>query len=202
MDNSSRTRIYTKVSSFFFDFFRFIINSLAYIKNATKSGDVSHALREKLMVAVSGVLSCKYCTWLHSEMALTHGVDAEEVQKLLSMEIGDFPDEEAIALAFAQHYSETGGKPQEKARARLDHYYGRKKAGHIVSFIQIIYFGNLAGNTVDAFLNRCKGKPAEGSNLWSETVIFLLVSPYYLVILPLLAFTLGHFNSRKAGTTQ
>jgi hypothetical protein len=134
-------------------------------------------------------------------MALTHGVDAEEIQKLLSMEIGYFPDDEAIALAFAQHYSETGGKPQEKAKERLYQYYGRKKAGHIVSFIQIIYFGNLAGNTVDAFLNRLKGNPAEGSNLWSETVIFLLTGPYYLIILPVLAFTLGHFNSRKAGVT-
>jgi AhpD family alkylhydroperoxidase len=202
MDESSRTRVYTKVSSFFYDFLCFIINSLAYVKNITGSGTVSHALREKLMVAVSGVLSCRYCTWLHSEMALTHGVDAKDVQKLLSMEIGDFPDEEAIALAFAQHYSETGGRPQETVKARLDHYYGRKKAENIVSFIQIIYFGNLAGNTVDAFLNRLKGKPAEGSNLWSETVIFLLAGPYYLVILPLLASTLGYFNSRKAGSTQ
>lgn len=201
MNNSSRTRIYNRLSSFFYDFLRFIINSLVYVKNATKSGDVSHALREKLMVAVSGVLSCKYCTWLHSEMALTHGADAEEVQKLLSMEIGDFPDDEAIALAFAQHYSETGGRPQEKAEERLYQYYGRKKAGHIVSYIQIIYFGNLAGNTVDAFLNRFKGKPAEGSNLWSEIVIFLLIGPYYLIILPLLAYTLGYLNSRKAGIT-
>ncbi len=202
MNESSRIRVYTKVSSFFYDFLCFIINSLAYVKNITGSGAVSHALREKLMVAVSGVLSCKYCTWLHSEMALTHGVNPEEIQKLLSMEIGDFPDDEAIALAFAQHYSETGGKPQETARARLDEYYGRKKAGQIVSFIQIIYFGNLSGNTVDAFLNRCKGKPTEGSNLWSETVIFLLTALYYLIILPVLAFTLGRFNSRKAGITQ
>jgi AhpD family alkylhydroperoxidase len=202
MNDSSRIRVYTKVSSFFYDFLCFIINSLVYVKNITGSGAVSHMLREKLMVAVSGVLSCKYCTWLHSEMALTHGVDAEEVQKLLSMEIGDFPDDEAIALAFAQHYSEKGGRPHEKARARLDHYYGRKKAGHIVSFIQIIYFGNLAGNTVDAFLNRFKGKPAEGSNLWSETVIFLLTGLYYLIILPLLAAILGYLNRRKAGIAQ
>jgi AhpD family alkylhydroperoxidase len=202
MNDSSRIRVYTKVSSFFYDFLCFIINSLVYVKNITGSGAVSHMLREKLMVAVSGVLSCKYCTWLHSEMALTHGVEAEEIQKLLSAEIGNFPDDEAIALAFAQHYSETGGRPEEKARARLDRYYGRKKASHIVSFIQIIYFGNLAGNTVDAFLDRCKGKPAEGSNLWSETVIFLLTGLYYLIILPLLAAILGYLNRRKAGIAQ
>jgi len=202
MENSSRTRVYTKVSTFFYDFLCFIMNSLACVRNTTKKAPVSHALREKLMIAVSGVLSCRYCTWLHSEMALTHGVDAVEIQKLLSMEIGDFPDEEAIALAFAQHYSETGGRPRETARKRLDNYYGRKKAAQIVSFIQIIYFGNLSGNTVDAFLNRCKGKPADESNLWSETVIFLLTAPYYLIILPLLAAILGYFNSRKRGIAQ
>jgi AhpD family alkylhydroperoxidase len=202
MNDSSRIRVYTNVRSFLYDFLCFILNSLAYVKNATKSAGVSHALREKLMVAVSGVLSCRYCTWLHSEMALTHGVDAEEIQKLLSREIGDFPDDEAIALAFAQHYSESGGKPQEKARSRLINYYGQKKARHIVSFVQIIYFGNLTGNTVDAFLNRCKGKPVKGSNLWSEFTIFLITGSYYLIILPLLATTLGYFNSRKAGITQ
>ena len=78
-----------------------------YAKNIKAKG-VSHKLRERLMVAVSGVLECKYCTWLHSEMALSHGVDAKDIQELLSTEIGKFPEEETVALAFAQHYSKTG----------------------------------------------------------------------------------------------
>jgi len=196
MDYSSRKRIYSSLGSFLYDFLCFAVNSFAYVKNVG-SPSVSNALREKLMVAVSGVMACKYCTWLHSEMALTHGVDADEIQKLLSLEIGDFPEDEAIALAFAQHYSEMGGHPQEKAKERLYQYYGRKKAKYIESYIQIIYFGNLSGNTVDAFLDRLKGTPAGESEPGNEIVFFVLLGPYYLVILPALARMLNHLNRRK-----
>ncbi|RLA98066.1 MAG: carboxymuconolactone decarboxylase family protein, partial [Deltaproteobacteria bacterium] len=90
-----RSRIYNGLGDFLYDFLRFIINSFAYIRNASNRR-VEQALREKLMVAVSGVLECKYCTWLHSEMALTHGVDEAEIQKLLSSELGDFPEDESV----------------------------------------------------------------------------------------------------------
>ncbi len=191
-----RKRTYDNLVDFFRDFFEFILNSLAYVRNASNRR-VAQDLREKLMVAVSAVLSCKYCTWLHSEMALTHGVDETEIQKLLSSELGDFPEEESVALAFAQHYSEAGGKPNEDAKVRLFNYYGDKKAKDILSYIQIIYFGNLAGNTVDAFLDRMRGQPVEGSNLFTEIVIFSFVGLYYLGILPALAHVLGYFNTRR-----
>ena len=191
-----RSRIYNGLGDFLYDFLRFIINSFAYIRNASNRR-VEQALREKLMVAVSGVLECKYCTWLHSEMALTHGVDEAEIQKLLSSELGDFPEDESVALAFAQHYSESGGKPNEGAKARFFNYYGAKKAKDILSYIQIIYFGNLSGNTVDAFLSRLKGQVVEDSNLFTEVVIFMIVGPYYLGILSVLAHVLGYYNAKR-----
>jgi len=191
-----QSRIYNSLGDFFYDFLRFIINSFAYIRNASNRR-VEQPLREKLMVAVSGVLECKYCTWLHSEMALTHGVDEAEIQKLLSSELGDFPEDESVALAFAQHYSESGGKPNDGAKARLFNYYGAKKAQDILSYIQIIYFGNLSGNTVDAFLSRLKGQAVEDSNLFTEVVIFMIVGLYYLGILPILAHVLGYYNAKR-----
>ncbi len=196
MKNDFRKRIYNNLSDFLSDFLSFIINSFVYVRSVKNKG-INRKLREKLMVAVSGVLGCKYCAWLHSEMALSHGVDAGDIQRLLSNELGDFSKEEAIALAFAQHYSETGGRAQEQARQRLYKYYGREKARDILGYIQIIYFGNLAGNTVDALLERLKGHPVEGSNSWDELIIFLLAGPYYLGILPLLAHTLGYINRRN-----
>ncbi|MCD6487218.1 MAG: carboxymuconolactone decarboxylase family protein [Syntrophobacterales bacterium] len=195
MKNDFRKRIYNNLSDFLSDLLSFIINSSIYVRNIKNKG-ISRKLREKLMVAVSGVLGCKYCTWLHSEMALSHGVDAGDIQRLLSSELGDFPEEEAVALAFAQHYSETGGKIQKQVRQRLHKYYGRETARDISGYIQIIYFGNLAGNTVDALLERLKGHPVEGSNSWDEVVIFLLSSPYFFGILPLIAHTAGYINRR------
>jgi len=195
MKNDFRKRIYTNLSDFFLDLLSFIINSSVYVKNI-KNNEISRELREKLMVAVSGVLGCKYCTWLHSEMALSHGVDPGDIQRLLSSELGDFPEEEAVALAFAQNYSETEGKVPEQARQRFYKYYGRKKARDILGYIQIIYFGNLSGNTVDALLERLKGHPVEGNNSWEEVIIFLLSSPYFFGILPLLAHTASYINRR------
>lgn len=196
MKNDFRKRIYNNLSDFLSDFLGFIINSSIYVKSV-KNKRVNRKLREKLMVAVSGVLGCKYCTWLHSEMALSHGVDAGDIQSLLSSELGKFPEEEAVALAFAQHYSETGGRVQEQVRQRFYKYYGREKARDILGYIQIIYFGNLSGNTVDALLERLKGYPVEGSNSWDEVIIFLLAGPYHLGILPLLAHTAGYMNRRS-----
>lgn len=196
MKSVSRKRIYYNLGSFLQDFLSFTVNSFAYVKHIG-SPCVSNALREKLMVAVSGVLACKYCTWLHSEMALTHGVDTDEIRKLLSLEVGEFPEDEAIALAYAQHYSETGGHPREQATARLVYYYGRRKANAILCYLQIIYFGNLSGNTVDAFLERLKGTPVDESGLGNEIILFLFLGPYYLVILPLLARMLRHLNRRR-----
>ena len=196
MTNDFRKRIYNNLSDFLLDLLSFIVNTSIYVRNIKNNG-ISRKLREKLMVAVSGVLGCKYCTWLHSEMALSHGVDAGDIQSLLSSELGDFPEEEAVALAFAQHYCETGGRVQGQARQRLYKYYGRGEARDISGYIQIIYFGNLSGNTVDALLERLKGYPVEGSNSWNEVIIFLLAGPYFFGILPLLAHTAGYTNRRN-----
>lgn len=184
MPNSFHKRIYT-TSRFFHDLSAIIEGAPDIIK-ASRNKRVTKAFREKLFVAVSNVLGCQYCSWLHTEIALSKGVEKKEIHKLLSQEIGDFPEDEAVALAFAQHYSETGRKPKKDAEQRFYGYYGREMASDILMYIEVMYFGNLAGNTVEAFLERLKGHPAEESNCCGELIIFLLASPYFLIILPLL----------------
>jgi AhpD family alkylhydroperoxidase len=190
--NSFHKRIYT-ASRFFHDFSA-IIESMPDIIKASRTKRVTKAFREKLFVAVSNVLGCRHCSWLHTEIALSKGVDKKEIHKILSQEIGEFPEDEAVALAFAQHYSETSGRPKKDAEQRFYQYYGQEIAKGILKYIQIIYFGNLAGNTVDAFLERLKGQPVEGSTFWGELIIFLLTAPYFLIILPLLATRAHHLG--------
>ncbi len=48
----------------------------------------------------------------------------------------------------------------------------------------MITFGNLSGNTFDAFLSRFKGIKAEGSNPFFEFVFFLFGAPFLLPLLP------------------
>ena len=50
----------------------------------------------------------------------------------------------------------------------------------------MIQFGNLVGNTFDAFLSRLRGRgDAEGS-LLTELIVFLLFAPLLLPLLPVL----------------
>lgn len=186
-----KKRVYNNRSDFFNDLFFFFRNIPNFIKSIYKKR-INAAFREKLMVAASAVLDCKYCSWLHTEIALSKGVGKEEIKKILGKEIGKFSEDEAVALIFAQHYSERGGRPEKKAEERFYKYYGEEKARDILNYIRAIYFGNLAGNTVDAFLSRIKGKPAEGGNIWNELIVFLILSPYFFVILPIVA-SIHHF---------
>ncbi len=58
-------------------------------------------------------------------------------------------------------------------------------AEHINLIIRMIYYGNLSGNTFDAFISRLKGKKAPNSNALFEAIFFILSVPVLLPILPL-----------------
>ncbi len=193
MNDQFRKRIYS-LGGFFRDAIFLVRNSFLLLRTFL-SGRVDKAFREKLNMAVTSVLGCRYCTWLHTEMALSHGVGPEELQKILSNEFGDFPQEQAVALAFAQHFSETDAAPQKEAEQRFREIYDHDTAQDILFYIKFIYFGNLSGNTIDAFFSRLKGRPIETSSLFTETVIAALLGPYFLIILPLLAVAF-HYKTR------
>ena len=82
---------------------------------ASRGGRVSKPLAEKIMLTVTHVNGCRYCSYGHSRAALAVGVSEAELQKLLQGEIGAFPEQEAVALAFAQHYAETCCQPEPAA---------------------------------------------------------------------------------------
>ena len=67
---------------------------------------------------------------------------------------------------------------------KLFEFYGDNTANHIIIFIRMIFFGNLQGNTFDAFLSRLKGNKAKNSNVIFETIFFIINAPLLLPILP------------------
>ena len=135
------------------------------------------------MMAVTQVNGCRYCAYFHTKLALREGVPPDEIERLLGQEMGDFPEEEAVALAFAQHWAETAGHADPEAESRFRAYYGRQVSADVLNWMRMINFGNLAGNTVDAFLSRLRGAPAKGSNPLGEFLIFLLCAPLTLPLL-------------------
>lgn len=137
------------------------------------------------MLVVTAVNSCPYCAWFHAKKALLAGLPKEQINSMLSLQFTVHPDDyETVALLYAQHFAETNRQPDESMTKKLFEYYGKKTAQHIILAIRLIYFGNLSGNTFDAFLSRLKGKPAENSNVIFEFLFFLISAPILLPALP------------------
>jgi len=128
---------------------RFVQN-LPRLIRAKRAGRVSDAFAEKIMLAVTAVNECQYCTRYHTDLARETGVDRETITSILENDVDSaVDDDERLALLFAQRYAETNEDPGRDAVAELQRTYGEETAGDIRAFIRAIYFGNLLGNTYD-----------------------------------------------------
>ena len=145
-------RFYTPRS--FFRDLREMLARRSEIRETARSGRVSRAFAEKIMMAVTAVNQCRYCARYHTHLALKEGVSQDEIARILSRELDEFPAEEAVALAFAQHWAETGGHPDPEAERRFRESYGPQVSADIMNWIRMITMGNLAGNSWDALLWR------------------------------------------------
>ncbi|WP_054644789.1 MULTISPECIES: carboxymuconolactone decarboxylase family protein [Thermoanaerobacter] len=70
---------------------------------------------ERIMLAVTQMNRCPYCSYFHTKEALIASVSNEEVKKLLNGEFGDVPDDQLAAIIFAEHYAERAGNFDEEA---------------------------------------------------------------------------------------
>jgi AhpD family alkylhydroperoxidase len=108
--------------------------------------------RERLMLAVTAVNGCRYCSYFHTRQALQSGIDSDEIHRLLAGDVADCPTGEAVAVLYAQHWAESNAHPDTEAVLRLEQTYGSEKAGAINVLLRMIHTGNLLGNTWDFLL--------------------------------------------------
>lgn len=121
----------------------------------------SKAIREKVCLGVTAINDCRFCAWGHSHWAISVGISPEEVNKILSsqdrsLEASD--PAEAAAILFGQHYAEQLGKTDPESVKNLSNYFSPAQVREILAFVHFITFTNLSGNTVDALLDRIRGK--------------------------------------------
>jgi AhpD family alkylhydroperoxidase len=131
-----------------------LVAHLPAFRRAVRSGRVSRAFAEKIMLAVTAVNDCRYCARYHTRLARRQGIPADEIGQILSSDLGEFPPQEAVALAFAQHWAETAGCPDPEMERDFRAYYGPDISQDLLHWMRLINFGNLAGNTWDAILWR------------------------------------------------
>ena len=106
------------------------------------------------MLAVTSVEGCRYCSYFHSKLALKDGISQEEIGQLLSGNLDGCPEEEALAVIYAQHWAESNANPDAEAVSKLQQVYGFEKSQAIHLMLRMIRLGNLLGNTWDYLLYR------------------------------------------------
>ncbi len=131
-----------------------IIMSQRDILRATMRGGLDPAFRERLMLVVTAVNGCRYCSYAHARQALSEGISAEEIEMLGETVFHGSPKEEGPALLYAQHWAETDGDPDPAARASVVERYGEETVKRIEIVLRMIRMGNLLGNTFDWILYR------------------------------------------------
>ena len=106
------------------------------------------------MLAVTSVEGCRYCSYFHSKLALKGGIKQGEIGKLLSGDFKDCPEDEVLAILYAQHWAESNAHPDPEAARKIQDTYGSEKADAIHLMLRMIRLGNLLGNTWDYLLYR------------------------------------------------
>ena len=146
-------RTYKNLKELFSDLW-FPIRNRKRLKEVMNKGSISPAFQERLMLAVTAVDGCRYCSYFHARQALKSGVTQEEISQLLSGDVDDCPEEEAVAVIYAQHWAESDAHPDPEAVRRLQQTYGVEKTEAIHLMLRMIRLGNLLGNSWDYLLYR------------------------------------------------
>ncbi|MBN1669152.1 MAG: carboxymuconolactone decarboxylase family protein [Anaerolineales bacterium] len=149
---SFQRRFYHRPGELFADF-AYLLKRRAAIRQAMRSDQVSEAFRERLMLAVTQVNGCRYCSYFHAREALKAGISNDELQALLSGELSQqVPEQEITALLYAQHWAESNAQPDPATRQRLIDTYGQERSAAIEIILRMIRMGNLLGNLWDYLL--------------------------------------------------
>ncbi|MBN1369416.1 MAG: carboxymuconolactone decarboxylase family protein [Dehalococcoidaceae bacterium] len=147
-----KKRIYRSARDFFKDLW-FPVRNMNRLREITRKGLISPAFRERLMLAVTAVNGCRYCSYFHARQALKSGISPVEIRRLMSGDISDCPEEEAVAVIYAQHWAESNTHPAADAVQRMQQVYGVEKAEAINLVLRMIRMGNLLGNSWDYLLH-------------------------------------------------
>jgi AhpD family alkylhydroperoxidase len=147
-----RRRKYGRPGDFLHDI-RLVLSRRAAVRSLRQV--ISPSFRERLMLIVTEVHGCRYCSYFHSRQALAGGVSEAELRELLAGTISqDAPAVELPALLYARHWAESDAQPDARSKQQMRDVYGADRAEAIEVVLRLIRVGNLTGNTFDYLLSR------------------------------------------------
>ena len=161
----------------------------------------SKAVREKVMLGVTAINDCRYCAWGHSHWAASQGIPLEEVNQILSSQVGSLKANdpaEAAAILFGQHYAEQLDEIDPESVKNLRNFFSQAQVREILGQVYLITFTNLSGNTVDVLLERIRGTGRPITVF--EGVVGAVLAPilFVLVLLVKVQKLVGTDQRRKA----
>ncbi|MFO7917484.1 MAG: hypothetical protein R6V13_05355 [Anaerolineae bacterium] len=159
----------------------------AALKSLWTNPRIDHPFAEKMMLAVAGAHDDQVYARAPVNYALGRGLAQEEVESLLRGEVEHATVDEAPALFFARHYVEQEGEPDPDLVQRLVDAYGWRTARDIITYVRLVIFVNLVGNTLDALVSRTLGEPSPSSTLASELSTVAIFTFGILPLVPVLA---------------
>jgi len=147
------------------------INVLFYAK---RNKLFNKKFKERIMLAVTEVNGCQLCSYVHTKVALSSGMNKEEIKQILNGSKDDIPESELLAILFAQHYADSHESPDKSAVSSLVAEYGKDKAKIICAILSFITLTTSMGISMGLFKDRLKFKRVKGSKLINEISIPLL----------------------------
>jgi AhpD family alkylhydroperoxidase len=149
--------------------------------------EVDPGFREELMLAVSRLNGCRYCSWGHHEWAQISGVSNQELAQLEQLDPSGFDRRKWVAISYARALvKEDFRRVQPELRRAVQHKYSPREIRQIELIANVMDVGNRTSNTFDAMLSRFKGAPAAHSRIVDEVIlsgVFLAVAPAVVLYL-------------------
>jgi len=140
--------------------------------SAFRSNRVSNSLTEKIMLSVTSVYECRYCNWMHSELASLFGVSEDEIERLLNGDLSDVSEEQLVALRYALEGGEINIRPR----------YDEETAEDIEQFVRFVAFTNKLGNTFDEFISLWVDKDSPKKGIFVPGLVFFAMFPVYFTV--------------------
>jgi AhpD family alkylhydroperoxidase len=119
-----------------------------------RSRTISAEFRERLMLAVTEVNRCRYCSYAHTRLALKSGLNSNEISRILNHDVQNCPQEQIPAILYAQHWAETDGHPDSEIRQGFINQFGIAESEMIELILRMMRMGNLIGNSLDFIIYR------------------------------------------------
>lgn len=164
-----------------------MVPSIGTIYKVWVKHEIDPGFREELMLAVSELNHCRYCTWAHHEWAHMVGVSDDELAHVEQMDPTGFDRRKWLAISYVRALvTAKFGRVDKELVREMKAKYTPMEIKEIEIVARVMDIGNRGANTWDALLSRLRGGPVAESHILDELVMsgaFLATAPLVLIFL-------------------